>query len=71
MIENNRKNNKCDECKCKITIMNSIDCKCGKKLCFTHRYFDKHQCSIDYKEKDRKILEKNIQKIVADKVIFI
>jgi hypothetical protein len=62
---------RCDECNCKLNITNSILCKCGKNLCYTHRYFDKHCCSIDYKEKDRKTLEKNNQKIISDKIIAI
>jgi hypothetical protein len=61
----------CAECNIKLNIINSIKCECQKILCFKHRYFDKHICSIDYKDKDRKILEKNNQKIVADKIIYI
>jgi hypothetical protein len=36
-----------------------------------HRLFNLHDCSIDYKEKDKKILEKNNPKIVAEKIIKI
>ncbi len=62
---------RCDECNCKINITNSILCDCGKNLCFKHRYFNTHLCNIDYKDRDRKILEKHNPKIVADKIIII
>ncbi len=60
---------RCGECNCKVNITNSIDCKCGKLLCMKHRLFNAHECSIDYKEKDRQILEKNNPKIVAEKIM--
>lgn len=59
---------KCDKCKTKINITNSIVCECGQNLCFKHRYFNEHECTIDYKEKDKKILEKNNPTIVAPKI---
>ncbi len=60
---------RCGECNSKVNITNSIECKCGKLLCMKHRLFNAHECSIDYKEKDKKILEKNNPKIVAEKII--
>ena len=60
---------RCNECNSKINITNSIECKCGKLLCMKHRLFNAHECSIDYKDKDKKILEKNNPKIVAEKII--
>lgn len=71
MVIVEKMNKWCSECNIKLNITNSITCGCQKILCFKHRYFDTHQCTIDYKDKERKILEKNNQKIVADKVIFI
>ena len=62
---------RCDECKCKVNITNSLECKCGQLLCMKHRMFNKHNCSIDYKTNYRKILEKNNPKIISDKIIFI
>lgn len=62
---------RCGECNSKVNITNSIECKCGKLLCMKHRLFNAHDCSIDYKEKDKKILEKNNPKIVAEKIIKI
>ena len=62
---------RCGECNTKVNITNSIECKCGKLLCMTHRHFNSHSCSIDYKENDKKILEKNNPKIVAEKIIKI
>jgi hypothetical protein len=62
---------RCATCNVKINITNSVLCDCGQNLCYKHRYFNEHVCTIDYKEKDRKILEKNNQKIVAEKIIMI
>ena len=62
---------RCSECKCKVNITNSLECKCGQVLCMKHRMFNQHNCSIDYKTNDRKILEKNNPKIVSDKIIVI
>ena len=61
----------CNQCKCRINITNSISCECGKTLCMQHRYFNTHECTINYKEKDRKIIEKNNPQIIADKIIKI
>jgi hypothetical protein len=60
---------RCNKCNTKVNITNSLECKCGKLLCMTHRHFNSHNCSIDYKEKDKKILEKNNPKVVAEKII--
>jgi hypothetical protein len=62
---------RCATCNIKLNITNSVDCHCGKILCYKHRYFNEHLCTIDYKEKDRKILELNNQKVVANKIIII
>jgi predicted nucleic acid binding AN1-type Zn finger protein len=62
---------RCAKCNIKLNITTSIECKCGQKLCYQHRYFNEHDCNIDYKERERKILEKNNQKVVADKIIMI
>ena len=62
---------KCTVCSKKLTICNVIHCECNQTLCYTHRYFDKHSCTIDYKEKDRKILSQSLIKIYAEKIIKI
>ncbi len=62
---------RCNQCNTKVNITNSLECKCGKLLCMAHRLFNAHDCSIDYKEKDKKILEKNNPKIVAEKIVKI
>ena len=70
ICENKEKpKSRCNECNSKVNITNSIECKCGKLLCMKHRLFNAHNCSIDYKEKDKKILEKNNPKVVAEKII--
>ena len=62
---------RCGACNVKLSITNSVLCECGQNLCYKHRYFNEHTCTIDYKEKERKILEKNNQKVIADKIIMI
>jgi hypothetical protein len=71
IIEKIKPKSRCGECNTKVNITNSIECKCGKLLCMTHRHFNSHSCSIDYKEMDKKILEKNNPKVVAEKIIKI
>ena len=62
---------KCAECNIKLNIINNVECKCGKILCYTHRYHNTHKCNYDYKTIERaKIAELN-QKVVCDKVIKI
>ena len=70
-IVTNKEKMRCNECNCKINITNSLKCKCEKILCMKHRMFNAHNCSIDYKTNDRKILEKNNPKIISDKIISI
>lgn len=62
---------RCAKCNIKLNITNSIDCDCGKILCYKHRYYTEHLCTIDYKEKDKKKLELYNKKVVADKIIII
>ncbi len=61
----------CAECNSKVTIMNSLTCKCSKLLCMKHRLYNQHSCNYDYKTEDKKILTINNPKIVADKLIKI
>merc|ERR1711911_118703 len=65
------KKRRCAVCKKKLTLAEGVDCRCGMLLCGIHRYTDKHECEFDFKSEDRKILEKNNQKCVDDKVIRI
>jgi len=61
----------CAKCNIKLNITNRVDCDCGKILCYKHRYYTEHSCTFDYKEKYRKKLEINNQKLISNKIIMI
>ncbi|NBV77757.1 hypothetical protein EBR66_06355 [bacterium] len=46
-----------ESCSVKLALT-SIQCKCEKKFCSTHRYPEDHMCTYDYKEGARKELLK-------------
>lgn len=56
----------CQACKKKAVL--KITCKCELVVCFNCRYPDKHNCTFDYKEDARKLLEKNNPIIVSEKL---
>ena len=56
------------DCRIKLNIVNTFKCRCGNNYCGIHRYADKHNCTFDYVKYDRKILEKNNEKIIVPKV---
>merc|ERR1712189_48216 len=62
------KKRRCAVCRKKLTLAEGIVCQCGLLLCGIHRYTDKHECTFDFKTEDRKVIEKNNQKCVDDKV---
>jgi hypothetical protein len=37
------------DCKKKLALT-SLECKCKKKFCDTHRHYLSHECAYDYKE---------------------
>lgn len=56
----------CQSCR-KKTIM-KITCKCQLVVCFNCRYPDKHNCTFDYKEEGRNLLEKNNPVVISEKL---
>lgn len=62
---------RCTECNIKLNITNSITCKCQKLLCYKHRYHTEHKCTFDFKENERNILAKNLEKVDCEKIIKI
>lgn len=66
---NKKKTSRCyiDECKKKLGFM-GFDCRCGKKFCGTHRMPEDHKCSFDYRAAADAILEKQLVKVINDKV---
>ena len=57
----------CDGCKKKLMI-SDLECKCKKYFCSTHRFATNHQCNYDYKTDGIKNLEKNLVKVVGEKI---
>ena len=51
-------------CKKKI-CWTGFTCRCGNLLCSIHRYSDKHNCKIDYKELGAEEIRKNNPMVTA------
>ena len=54
------------ECNHKIPLSLQYACKCGLIYCRYHNHF--HSCTFDYKEEQRKKLEKEHPKVINDKI---
>jgi len=58
-----QKNKKlCATCNKKLKITD-VECRCGLRLCSDHRYTDRHECTFDYKEQQRRKLEAIVTKV--------
>lgn len=58
---------RCPMCKHKL-LLADIACRCGIRHCLAHRLPEAHSCTFDYKAHDRKILESQVVRCVADKL---
>lgn len=58
-------------CNKKLTIVNNYKCECGNFYCVKHRFSLDHECTFDYKNKQKELLQKNLVKISVDKVVKI
>ena len=56
----------CHQCNKKSLTV--IICKCGNHYCLKHRYAESHECTFDYKESAKEMLNKKLYKIEADKM---
>lgn len=54
-------------CMCRKKLL-TTKCKCGKYVCLKHRFPDLHQCAFDYKTCRQKRLQKEMPKIIPDKI---
>ncbi|KAL7167351.1 hypothetical protein ACSBR2_037921 [Camellia fascicularis] len=59
--------NRCFSCKKKVGVL-GFKCKCGDTFCGTHRYPEKHECSVDFKALGRDAIAKSNPVVKADKV---
>ena len=57
----------CNGCNKKL-MLSDLECKCKKYFCSSHRFATDHKCDYDYKSDGIKNLEKNLVKVIADKI---
>ncbi len=57
----------CSICQRKLKLSDLV-CKCDKRFCRFHKFPEQHDCTFDYKNEQRKILEKNNPLIMPQKV---
>lgn len=62
------KKKKCNHCNKKITLVDTMSCKCDNSFCFACRLPEVHNCTYDHKSDGKRLLEKANVKIVADKL---
>ena len=58
---------KCWKCRRGIGLL-GFSCRCGYKFCGKHRYVEEHNCGVDFKEYEKKNLEKLNPKIENEKL---
>ena len=58
---------RCPTCSHKLKLADTT-CKCGLRHCSAHRLPETHACTFDHKAADRKMLETQVVKCVADKI---
>lgn len=58
---------RCIVCNKKVKI-HVIACRCKQYLCGVHVSPECHECSFDYKEYGRRLLEKQNPKIIPEKI---
>ncbi|XP_058742548.1 putative zinc finger A20 and AN1 domain-containing stress-associated protein 8 [Vicia villosa] len=61
------KKNRCKSCSKKVGLL-GFKCRCGNVFCKIHRYPEEHECKVDLKEIERKILNKQNPLCVSDKL---
>lgn len=63
------KKNRCsyDSCNIKLGLI-PFECRCDMNFCSNHRLPEQHNCSFNYKDYGKKIIEQNNQKVVAEKI---
>ncbi|CAK9135951.1 unnamed protein product [Ilex paraguariensis] len=59
--------NRCLSCNKKVGVFGFL-CRCGKTFCGTHRYPEKHECSIDYKGLGKEAIAKANPLVKGDRV---
>ena len=61
---------RCFNCNKKLKLIN-YSCKCEHTFCVKCRHPENHNCTFNFKLKEKELLEKNLIKVVANKIIKI
>mmetsp|Transcript_1226 Transcript_1226/g.4408 ORF Transcript_1226/g.4408 Transcript_1226/m.4408 type:complete len:235 (-) Transcript_1226:90-794(-) len=61
---------RCWKCRRDVGLL-GFKCQCKYVFCAKHRYGDKHDCPVDYRAREQKKLNKNLEKVVGGKVMRI
>ncbi|EPR79392.1 AN1-like Zinc finger protein [Spraguea lophii 42_110] len=59
---------RCYKCKKRLLSYLQFACRCGNKYCSIHRFYDKHECTFDYKQDNVKKMSRENAKITCDKI---
>merc|ERR1711911_241652 len=46
----------CAQCDKKLKFISTFECRCGNVFCASHRFYDQHKCTYDYKNNAKKLL---------------
>ena len=52
----------------KRLMLTDMKCRCGSRYCSKHRISSDHNCTFNYKNHERNLLEKNNQQVIGEKV---
>lgn len=58
----------CHCCGIKCKLAQRFQCKCGHTFCPSHRYYDQHSCTYDFRAKDLAAVERANPKVVKAKL---
>ena len=58
---------RCLTCNKKLGLI-GFQCKCENYFCAQHRYSDRHNCTFDYKQRGKELIEKENQTINSLKI---
>ncbi|EFJ33939.1 hypothetical protein SELMODRAFT_37922, partial [Selaginella moellendorffii] len=58
---------RCSCCRRKVGLM-GVTCRCGKVLCFPHRYPSEHGCEFDFQSQGRIAIAKANPVVIASKI---
>ena len=68
-VEPKAKPKRCQKPDCKVKILLSdFPCKCTNYYCSQHRHAELHSCAFNFKELGHQNLEKQLVKVVSEKV---